>query len=82
MRDTGPQQALLHAQLLGRMSPTERLNALRAIDRGVRRLVFSRLRAHYPQATEQELVMRHFVQVYGLQVAKKVYAEALPPDLQ
>lgn len=63
------------------MTPEQRIEALRAVDRGVRRLVMARLRARYPDASDQELVIRHVAQVHGVEVARRVY-KTLPPDLE
>lgn len=82
MGDTVPRQALKHAALVARMTPGQRVEALRAVDRGVRRLVMARLRAEHPEATEQELVIRHVAQVHGLEVARRVYKQAVPADLR
>lgn len=79
MGDTAPSQALRHAALIAKMTPQQRIDALRAVDRGVRRLVMARLRARYPDASEQELVIRHVVQVHGVQVARRVYG-SIPAD--
>ncbi len=81
MGDTSPVQALRHARLVATMTPEQRIEALRAVDRGVRRLVMARLRSRFPDATEQELVIRHVAQVHGVAIAKKLYGAAAPPDL-
>ncbi len=81
MGDTVPVQALKHAELVARMTPEQRLEALRAVDRGVRRLVLARLRAEHPGANERELIARHVAQVHGAEVARRVYG-ALPADAQ
>ncbi len=80
MGDTSPAQAQRHASLIAAMTPEQRIEALRAVDRGVRRLVMARLRSQYPNATEQELVIRHVAQVHGVEVARRVY-KTLPADL-
>ncbi len=74
-------QAQKHASLIANMTPEQRIEALRAVDRGVRRLVMARLRARYPDASEQELVIRHVAQVHGVEVARRVY-KTLPADLE
>ena len=81
MSDTSPEQALKHAELVARMTPEQRGAALRAMDRGVRRLVMARLRARYPGASERELVIRHVAQVHGVETAKRVYKSDIPADL-
>lgn len=80
MGDTSPAQAQKHASLIANMTPEQRIEALRAVDRGVRRLVMARLRGRYPDASEQELVIRHVAQVHGVEVARRVY-KTLPADL-
>ena len=80
MRDTTPAQALAHARLIAAMTPAQRIEALRAVDRGVRRLVFARLRNRYPDASDRELVIRHVAQVHGAEVARRLYPDA-PADL-
>ncbi|MCA2978917.1 MAG: hypothetical protein INH41_04510 [Myxococcaceae bacterium] len=82
MRDTPPRQALKHAQLLAQLTPEQRIDALRAVDRGVRRLVLARLRHQFRDASEQELVIRHVAQVHGVEVARRVYKQAVPADLR
>jgi hypothetical protein len=64
------------------MTPEQRIEALRAVDRGVRRLVMARLRSQFPDATKQELVIRHVAQVHGVATARKLYGTAAPPDLE
>lgn len=81
MNDTSPEQALKHAELVSQMTPEQRGAALRAMDRGVRRLVMARLRARYPDASERELVIRHVAQVHGVDVALRVYKSDVPADL-
>ena len=81
MSDTSAEQALKHAELVARMTLEQRGAALRAMDRGVRRLVMARLRAQYPDASERELVIRHVAQVHGVEVARCVYKSDVPADL-
>jgi hypothetical protein len=81
MRDTSPEQSLRHAELVARMTTEQRGAALRALDRGVRRLVMARLRARYPDASDRELVIRHVAQVHGVEVAMRVYKSDVPADL-
>ncbi|MEN9798513.1 MAG: hypothetical protein RL653_2209 [Pseudomonadota bacterium] len=81
MRDTSPEQALKHAELVAQMTEEQRGAALRAVDRGVQRLVMARLRAQYPDASERELVIRHVAQVHGVETARRVYKSEVPPDL-
>jgi hypothetical protein len=71
--DTSPEQLARHAALLRAMGPEERARALRAVDRGVRRLVLARLRARYPGESDRELVVRHVAQVFGRAVARRLY---------
>lgn len=80
MVDTSPEQLLRHAELISRMTQSQRLDALRAVDRGVRRLVMARLRNQFPDATERELIIRHVTQVHGAATARRVYGE-VPDDL-
>jgi hypothetical protein len=79
--DTTPEQWARHAALIRAMTSEQRTVALRAVDRGVRRLVLARLRQRHPQATERELVIRHVAQVHGVETARRVYGE-LPPGLE
>jgi len=81
MGDTAPAQALKHAELVAGMTPEQRLEALRAVDRGIRRLVMARLRAAHPGASERELVARYVAQVHGAEVARRLYG-ALPADVE
>jgi hypothetical protein len=78
--DTSPEQLQKHADLIRAMSSEQRARALRAVDRGVRRLVLARLRQRHPQAGERELIMRHVAQIHGVECARRLYGE-LPPDL-
>lgn len=80
MGDTSPSQALEHARLLAAMTPSQRIDALRSVDRGVRRLALARLRNLHPSATERELIIRHVAQVHGAAVARRLYPDA-PGDL-
>jgi hypothetical protein len=71
--DTSPEQALRHAALVSAMTPAQRAAALRAVDRGVRRMVLIRLRRRYPDASERELIIRHVAAVHGVTTARRVY---------
>lgn len=79
MSDTTASQALRHAALIAAMSPDQRIDALRAVDRGVRRLALAQLRSRYPSASEQELVIRAFVRVHGVKLARTIYGQ-VPED--
>jgi len=78
--DTTPEQAEAHSAVIRRMTTAQRADALRSVDRGVRRLVFARLRQRHPADSEQSLVVRHVAQVHGVEVARRVYGW-LPPGL-
>jgi hypothetical protein len=79
--DTTPEQLARHAELIRAMGSEQRAGALRAIDRGVRRLVTARIRQRHPNASEREIVIRHVAQVYGVAMARRLYG-ALPADLE
>jgi hypothetical protein len=79
-QDTSPEQLERHAALLRAMTPGQRANALRAVDRGVRRMAMISLRHRFPDASERELVIRHVAAVHGVEVARRVYGQ-LPADL-
>jgi hypothetical protein len=78
--DTTPEQLERHAALLRGMTPSQRANAFRAVDRGVRRMAMIGLRRRFPEATDRELVMRHVAAVHGVEVARRVYGQ-VPADL-
>ena len=71
--DTSPEQLARHAALIRAMTPKQRADALRAVDRGVRRLAMAGLRARHPGASDRELVIRHFAAVHGPELAARVY---------
>jgi len=54
-------------------SPEQRAGALRAVDRGVRRLALAGLRARHPGASDAELIVRLFASVHGRELALRVY---------
>jgi hypothetical protein len=81
IRDTSPEQSLKHAELVARMTEEQRGAALRAVDRGARRLVMARLRAQYPDASDRELLIRHVAKVHGVEVARRVYKSDVPAEL-
>jgi len=79
--DTRPEQLARHAALVRSMSPEQRAAALRALDRGLRRMVLARLRRRHPGADERELVVRHVAQVHGVDAARRAYGR-LPAGLE
>ena len=73
LRDTRPLQQERHAEILRAMIPAQRAQALRAVDRGVRRMALTRLRQRHRHETEQQLVIRLVAQIHGAEVARRVY---------
>lgn len=78
--DTSPEQLVRHAELVRAMTPEQRGQALRAVDRGLRRIVLARLRARHPGETDRELIARHVAQLYGPDAARNLYGR-LPGDI-
>jgi hypothetical protein len=70
---TSPEQSARHAAVIRAMTEKQRADALRAVDRGVRRLAMAGLRARLPEASVRELVVRIFSRVHGRELTTRVH---------
>ena len=79
MLDTSPHAKRFHYERLARLTSSERLALMRESSRMVRMVAESAIRSQYPNASDEEVLARLAVRLYGRDVVERVLPD-LPAD--
>lgn len=77
--DTTPEARAVQFEILGRMSPVERLQMARDLTIAVQELAFAELRRRHPDLPDGELWLKLAVRRLGADVVRKVYGREIDP---
>jgi hypothetical protein len=75
MDDTSPEAAALQDELIGKMSPAQRMQRVLELNRAVETLAIAGIRAQYPDASPREVFLRLAERKLGRELALRVYPE-------
>jgi hypothetical protein len=79
-QDTAKGQVTRYHALLRAQEPWERLRTAAALTAGIRSLAEAGLRVRHPSASEQELLIRFAVRLYGRAAAERIFKDRVPAD--
>jgi len=78
-QDTAPSEVARYYELLGKLTPAQRLKAASSACRRVRRFAEAGVRQRYPEADEHEIRVRMTVLFYGREVAARLHGKLPTP---
>ncbi|MBI5543460.1 MAG: hypothetical protein HY901_06195 [Deltaproteobacteria bacterium] len=76
MIDTSPEKRKQYYALLGALTTEQRAAKISSLSRSVRGLVLTTLRAAYPEASSEELLVRLSERLYGPELTRRAYGWA------